>query len=70
MFPLLPHTCVGGISRVAKSWARCELGDRVELELGRYLMCAWRVPGRYLTILVFQQGEGDHLGPSIDIQPL
>jgi hypothetical protein len=39
--PLLPLACVGGISRVAKSQARCEPGDRVGLELGRYLLCAW-----------------------------
>lgn len=39
--PLLPLACVGGISRVAKSRARCEPRDRVGLELGRYLLCAW-----------------------------
>ncbi len=44
--PLLPHACVGGISRVVESRARYEPGDRAGLELGRYLPCAWRVPGR------------------------
>jgi hypothetical protein len=38
--PLLSLACVGGISRVVESRARCEPGDRVGLELGRYLPCA------------------------------
>ncbi len=68
--PLLLHACMGGISWVVESRARCEPGDCVGLELGRYLLCVWQVPDRYFTILVFQQGEGDHPGPSVDIQPM